>query len=54
MTGAVLTPVAGLRLHALAARVPEMRPAEWRAFLADVARHRLARVATTGALTDAG
>lgn len=28
--------VSALRLHPLAARVPEMRPAEWRAFLEDV------------------
>lgn len=28
--------IAALRLHPLAERVPEMRPAEWRAFLADV------------------
>lgn len=28
--------VAPLRLHPLAARVPEMRPAEWRAFLEDI------------------
>lgn len=37
MTGSSLVPVSGLRPHALADQVPEMRPAEWRAFLADVA-----------------
>lgn len=37
MTMPTLVPVSRLQPHALADQVPEMRPAEWRAFLADVA-----------------
>ena len=53
--GAALTPVTELRLHPLADRVPEMRAAEWGAFIADVAeRGVLAQAAAQGALADAG
>jgi hypothetical protein len=47
--------VTELRLHPLADRVPEMRAAEWGAFIADVAeRGVLAQAAAQGALADAG